>query len=163
VIERIEVDERRLRSVVTALEKESDGGELRRDLVQKLEAAVRPALIEAKAAIIAMESRGHEGTVLRERVADRTQMHIKVVGSHPGVEIRAHTTGMPRRFRNAPKRLNASHWRHPVFGNRDVWWVQIGRPGWFDKTIQRHKAEARRAADAALDEMSIRIARRSKG
>lgn len=42
-------------------------------------------------------------------------------------------------------------WRHPVFGDRDVWVEQRGDP-WFFVTFARHKGRFINAVDDAIDE-----------
>lgn len=162
MIERVEVDERSLVRLVAALEAEADGELLRRDLVTRLEAAARPALLAAQGSILSMRSKGHPGPVLRQKVADQTRLHVRLGGRHPGVEIRAHKSGMPRGFHNAPKRLNSRGWRHQVFGT-DTWVTQVGKPGWFDRSVRRHRARAVRAAKQAMDGIAERISTKARG
>ena len=110
-----------------------------------------------------MES--HHGSTpgLRASVARATRVSVRTTGRRAGVAIRASKLGMPRGFRNAPKRLNAKGgWRHPVYG-RDVWVSQLGKPGWFDDTIAKFKPAAREAAKRALAEMAKRISNQTRG
>jgi hypothetical protein len=163
MIERIEVDERSLARLVTALRAESDGQALDRDLVHELEDVAKPALEAAKASLLGMESSSEVLPGLRTTVADHTRIRVRLTGKHPGVSIRADKLGMPRGFNNAPKRLNeARGWRHQVFG-QDVWVTQRGKPGWFDDTISKFKPAARQAAQKAMDGMAKRIDVRTKG
>lgn len=43
-------------------------------------------------------------------------------------------------------------WRHPVFGNQDVWVEQRGEP-WFFVTFSKHKTRFINAVDDAIDEL----------
>lgn len=163
MIQRIEVDQRSLTRLVTALRQESDGKALTRDLVQKLERIAEPALLAARAELMAMESHSNVQPGLRSTVVAHTEVEVKLGGKRPGVSIRAHKTGMPRGFANAPKRLNEPRgWRRRVFGT-NRWVVQMGRPGWFDDTIPRFKPAAERAAGQALDEVARRIDMKTRG
>lgn len=167
MIERIEVDNTSLAALVTALRAESDGKKLTRDLVVQLEAIAEPIAMEARLAILSMDSSRAttRGVGLRATVASRVVVRVRLGSKrHPGVAIRALSTGMPRGFTEAPKRLNSKRgWRHPLFGNRDSWWHQIGQPDWFDGTMARHRTRARRAAQRAIDNVARRISARTRG
>jgi hypothetical protein len=164
VIERVEVDEKSLARLVTALRAESDSNALARDLVHGLERVAEPALAAARSALFGMASSSDVLPGLRSTVAAHTRVRVKLSGKHPGVSIRSDKTGMPRGFANAPKRLNSARgWRHQVFGNPTVWVTQRGAPGWFDGTIPRFQGAAQRAAEKAMDDMAKRIDARTKG
>lgn len=166
MIERVEVDEKRLAALVIALNAEADGKALTRDLVVALKAVAEVGAQAARTSILTMSSPNEttQGLSLRAAVAGKVETHVRLTGAHPGVWIRAHKTGMPRGFVNAPKRLNARRgWRHLVYGRQDSWIRQIGKPDWFDGTLRRHRAAARRAADRALDNVAERISARTKG
>lgn len=160
---RIEVDPKSLRLLVRALRKEADGKELVRDFKRNLVAVAEPAAAAAKASILSMESHHDSQPGLRAAIARATKVSIRTTGKRAGVAIRASKLGMPRGFRNAPKRLNAKGgWRHPVYG-RDVWVSQLGKPGWFDDTIATFKPEAVVAAKRAMVEIAKRISRSTRG
>lgn len=163
MIERVEVDQRSLRKLVIALRRESDGRELARDLTKQLYDVAVPARDAARAAIMSMSSKGQTvGRPLRATVAARTLISVHLGGRRPGVAIRAHKSGMPRGFINAPKRLNSRRgWRRQVYGG--PWVSQMGKPGWFDDTMRKFQPAARRAAQRVQDEMAERVARRAKG
>lgn len=149
-----------LRDVGTALKYEEDGMRLRRQLAKELRDAVAPAVAEAKGRVLAIGSAGlpHDGGSLRSAVASRVQTQARLTGKSAGVRVRARKSGMPRGFANAPKRLNRDGgWRHPVYGNRDVWVRQLGAPDWFDDPLQARKAEYRAAVERAVRGMADRI------
>ena len=158
----VEVDQRDLRRLVIALRKAGDGKELRKDLVKGLRSAVVPVAQAAKASILSMPSSGgHSGASLRGAVAGGVKVQIRTTGA-AGVFVVAKSTGMPRNFRNAPKRLDAKSWRHPVPGVKK-WVTQVGKPGWFDDTMQRARPGANRAAADALDSVAQRIDQQTRG
>lgn len=161
MIGRVEVDPKSLIRLTTALDAEADGKELTRDLVRGLVAAAEPAKEEARAAILAMPSRGSwEEPGLRATVASRVMVRVKL--RQGSVAVRAYKTGMPRGFNNAPKRLNSRKgWRRPVYGGQ--WVHQLGKPGWFDDAMDRHLGQARRAANDAMDDVAKRIDRKTRG
>lgn len=158
----IEVDEKSLRLLVTALRQESDGKALTRDLVRELTLVAEPARDAARTAILSMASHGPGGTPsLRTSVASRTVVQVRL--SKGSVAVRAKRSGMPRGFSNAPKRLNsAKGWRRRVFGS-DNWVVQMGQPGWFDNTMKAFSPAAKRGAKKAMDDMADRISIKTKG
>src|SRR5690242_2323029 len=102
----VEVDGKQLAKVVRALKKESDGKELARDLVRELRAIGAPALQAVRASILSMSSRSEVQPGLRTTVARETRLSVRSTGKRPGISIYVRKTGMPRGFRNAPKRLN---------------------------------------------------------
>lgn len=59
-----------------------------------------------------------------------------------GVQIQSAGGAMARMF-NKPK------WRHPLFGNKTVWYEQTGHP-YFGNTIRGHEDELRQAVLDAL-------------
>ncbi len=163
MIDRVEVDEKDLRLLVSALRNEADGKELSRDLVRELTRVAEPALRAAQGELMSMGSTSNVLPGLRSTVARRTKIKVRLGGRRPGVAILSDKIGMPRGFNNAPKRLNSARgWRHMVFG-QDRWVTQRGKPGWFDTTISRFKPAAERAARKALDDVARRIDRRTKG
>lgn len=163
MIDRVEVDETDLTRLVAALNAEADGKRLGEDLARDLADVLEPAVSAAKAAVMGMSSSSDITPVLRSAVASGVQSVVRTTGSHPGVAIIASKDGMPRSFRNAPKRLNARKgWRHRVYG-QNVWVSQVGQPGWFDDTIPAFKPAAERAAAKALDAVARRIDSRTKG
>lgn len=150
-------------AVVRALKAEEDGRALRRDLADELEDAVEPAIGHVRGALLAMDTGGipHGGEPLRAAVSAGVDDEIILTGRSAGVRVKASSRGMPRGFRNAPKRLNAKRgWRHRVFG-RDVWVRQIGAPGWFDDTLEARRERYRRAVVKAMEQSVDRIERSS--
>ena len=79
-------------------------------------------------------------------------------GRAAGVSVKARKSGMPRGFANAPKRINAQKFRHPVFG-KDRWVEQVGAPGFFDHPLQRDHVAYRAACVRAIEDMADRISR----
>lgn len=160
VFGRVEVDQRDLRRLVTALNREADGKELRRDLVTELKTVVEPYAQLARGSILSMSSQGLASPPLRSAVAAAVKTEAKLSGRRAGVSVVARKTGMPRGFKNAPKLTNRKRWRHRVFGT-DRWVDQTGKPGWFDDTMRRADAAAEQAAKRAMDNVADRIQQRT--
>jgi hypothetical protein len=150
-----------LADIATALRYEEDGMRLRRQLAKELRQAVEPGVAAAKGQIMAMGSAGlpHDGEPLRAAIARQVKAQTRLTGKAAGVRVRVSTQGMPRGFRQAPRRTNRDGWRHPVFGNREVWVQQRGKPGWFDDPLQARRAEYRAAVERAVAGMGARISR----
>jgi hypothetical protein len=162
--DRVEVDRKSLALLVAALRREADGKAMARDLVKQLRVAAQPALEAVRAAILSMPSHSVVTPGLRQAVARKTRISVRTTGRRAGVAIRALKTGMPREFKNAPKRLNAKQgWRHPVFGDRDRWVSQVGKPGWFDDTLTAQRPAVVHAVSRVLEHAANRISRSTRG
>jgi len=161
--ERVEVDPDSLRRLVRALRAEADGKALVRDLVEELRAVAQPALEATKASILSMDSQAEVIPGLRAAVARATSISVHTTGRGAGVAIRASKAGMPRGFRNAPRWLNRPGWRHPLFGDRDRWYSQVGKPDWFDGAIRPFVPATNRAAAEALNRVAKRIDHTTRG
>jgi hypothetical protein len=72
---------------------------------------------------------------LRDSVADAMMIQARM-GGHPSVRIRVNTSKLPQDQRKLPRYMNrAEGWRHPVFGDKDVWAQQTGQPYWENTLI----------------------------
>jgi hypothetical protein len=160
----LKVDGDSLRAVSRALAAEEDGKKLRRELTANLRKALDPAKSAVVSSLMSMSTHGgpEKGGGLRAAVAAQVKATARLSGRTPGVRLRVAKKGMPRGFVNAPKRLNRkAGWRHPRFGDCDVWVHQVGKPGWFDDTLKQGRDRYRVAVLKALDDMSTRIARKA--
>ncbi|GIH27612.1 hypothetical protein Aph01nite_59220 [Acrocarpospora phusangensis] len=85
---------------------------------------------------------------LRDTIARAIRSDLKLSGRSPGVKISVKSQMLPQDQRSLPKKLDSPNgWRHPVFGNRENWVNQNGRPWWMT-TIKPHADKAR---DEILD------------
>ena len=87
------------------------------------------------------------GFGLRATIAKSIEAKVKFRGPSRGVRIQVNPKALGNRGARLPERINDGKWRHPVYGNRDAWASQTGKPGWFTKT----------AADG-LPEFTIKVA-----
>lgn len=159
----LELTPQNLRQISRALRAEEDGKELRKELTKNMREALRPGAAHAKSAIMSMASTTpHDGPALKTAIARKIRPETRISGKFPGAKIKAFKTKTLRNFPNAPKRTNrASGWRHPVYGNREVWVQQHGKVGWFDHAFEGQQAHYRRQVQFALADMVNRIASRS--
>lgn len=159
----LELDPQNLRAVGRALRAEEDGKELRKELTKNMREALKPGAARAKSSIMSMASTTpHDGPALKTSIARKIRPEVRITGKFPGAKIKAFKTKNLRGFPNAPKRTNrASGWRHPVYGNREVWVQQTGKVKWFDRAFEGEQAHYKRQVQLALAEMVNRIASRS--
>jgi hypothetical protein len=154
------VHEERLRSLGRALRAEEDGKELRKELVKNLRGALKPAADEAKSAIRSMPASGarHAGMSLRREVAKKVSIEVRLSGRTVGARVKARKTPALRSFTNAPKYLNRKRgWRHPWFGERELWYDQMGRPDWFDGPMRAGRSRYRKAVIDAMEATARKI------
>lgn len=160
------VDQQALQALGRALKAEADGKKLRRDLLKNLREAMEPIRDEARSNLLGVASAGlSAGESLRSAVADEMKIEARLSGRATGARLRVpRKRGMPRGFLGAGKALNKKKgWRHPVFGDTNVWVDQVARPAnWFDDANESsaNRAEARRKVIEAMDAMAARIARK---
>ncbi|MGH8575346.1 MAG: hypothetical protein ACREXJ_00170 [Gammaproteobacteria bacterium] len=158
-----------------------EGKGLRRELNKAIRQAGRPAVADAKAAVLALSVQGTRGSGRRQRadfasaraateagklaIYRRSGLRGAVAGAtrvrttSVGVKIVVDGKKLPPDQRTLPRHLDrAKGWRHPVFGNRDVWVGQRGGP-WFFATLRRHAPAFRRAIVTAMNDIERRITR----
>ena len=159
----LELTPQNLRQISRALRAEEDGKELRKELTRNMREALKPGAAQAKSAIMSMASTTpHDGPALKTAIARKIRPEVRITGRFPGAKIKAFKTKNLRGFPNAPKRTNrSSGWRHPVYGNREVWVQQHGKNGWFDRAFEGQDAHYKRQVQFALAAMVNRIASRS--
>lgn len=174
---RMEVSSPDLADLATALKYEQDGAVMRRDLLQGLRNAVKPAVQGAKSSIMSMPAGGlrqqsngtyhlgskkQAGGSMRRAIARQVKTEVKLTGKAAKVKVKVRRKGMPRGFNNAPAAYNsAKGWRHPVIGTGGQRWVsQRGKPGWFDEPLRSHREQYRAAVQAAMQRTADRIARK---
>lgn len=86
-------------------------------------------------------AKAEAGAGLRESIARATSGSISTGSKTTGVSVswRVRAAKMANSQRKLPKDFNrAKGWRHPVFGDRQVWVTQHGAP-YFDVVIKRHE------------------------
>ncbi|MBJ6633370.1 hypothetical protein [Streptomyces sp. I5] len=152
-----------LRNISNALKAEEDGKELRKELTKNMREALKPGAARAKSSIMSMASTTpHDGPALKTSIARKIRPEVRITGKFPGAKIKAFKTKNLRNFPNAPKRTNrSSGWRHPVYGNTEVWVQQTGKVRWFDRAFEGEQAHYKRQVQLAVADMVNRIASRT--
>lgn len=94
---------------------------------------------------------------LRETIARATGASVSAA-AESGVNAvwRTKSRYLPPSQKKLPKYWNNGQWRHPVFGNRDRWVTQRGRP-YFDVVIRQHSEDLKRTVVAAMEETAKKI------
>jgi hypothetical protein len=99
----------------------------------------------------------------RDRIAAGVGVRISTGAGKKGgdVAIVASSKALPAERKRMVQLYNRDRpWRHPVFGNRDVWQVQRGAP-YFDKTILERAGDLRAAVERAMKRAADALARRA--
>jgi len=152
-----------LAALVRAIRAEEDGKELRKELAKNMREALKPGAQQAKDSIMGMVSLHGATPALRTSIARKIRPEVKLGGRWSGARVKAFKTKNIRGFPNAPKRTNrASGWRHPVYGNRDVWVHQRGKLECFDRAFRGREGLYKQAVEQAMEDMARRIANRAR-
>ncbi|MGZ4617180.1 MAG: hypothetical protein ACXV3F_00320 [Frankiaceae bacterium] len=119
---------------------------IRREMVAGLRNAAKPMIpyLRGAAGVDLPQGGG-----LAEKVATQPiKASVRTSPRTAGVSIRAQFT-----------RTNRGRWRHPVFGNRDVWVSQTYEPakGWFDNTAKEHTPEAKAEMEKVLLKVTAQV------
>lgn len=152
-----------LTALAKALRNERDGRRLRAELGASIRKVHEPIRDKARSNIMGMASGGlkKSGPPLRQSIAREVRSEVRLENDKPTARLLAGNSSMPRDFKWAPRRTVANRgWRHPVFGNKDVWVTQYGKRGWFYKPQRDGEKDFRAAILEAVKNMANRIARR---
>lgn len=88
-----------------------------------LQRELRPALREAGGEILKIAA---INSTWSERIPHALELRVSFSGRRPGVFIRVNAKQAPHA--RPLEGILADEWRHPVYGNRDVWVSQRARP-----------------------------------
>lgn len=121
-----------------------------REFRKQLAQAVKPLINQAKAKIRSMPTHGAKHTGLRRRIARGTKASIATSRApHVAVVVRMKEPAE----KNIPGFIDRqAGWRHPVFGNRNVWVHQESGISWFKETMQDGRKETRRRLQRVINE-----------
>jgi len=156
-----------LERVVAALHA-AGHGHLRADLEKRIRQQGSRTLRKVRAAVRSIPSKGvagggrqqRGGRGLRAAVADATRIATRTRGKRPGVRFEVRVSRLPVEQWRLPAYLDQqARWRHPVYGNAEVWVRQrTGRP-WFGATIRSDERQFAAAVQQALQDTADRITR----
>lgn len=132
-----------------------DNPELKKRFRKELRAAAQPLVPVVRNSIRSIPAkRPYTAAGLRGRLAKATRVEAKTVGRDAGVAIRVDGRKMPSHQKALPKMMEGrKRWRHPVFGNREVWVTQTAHP-YFFHVVRPAGLASRRAVNKVLDKIN---------
>lgn len=103
------------------------------------------------------QAKARRASGLRDTIARAIKVDIKTGKKTAAVRILVDRSKLPPSQRTLPGHLDdPKGWRHPVFGDRDVWVAQKGGP-WFERTIRRHVGTVRNSILAAMEDLAREV------
>ncbi|MFB7595763.1 hypothetical protein [Streptomyces sp. NPDC056160] len=133
--------------------------QLKQEFTKELRSAARPLVPAVRQAIRQIPSkRGYSADGLRGRMSKAVKLEVRTVGKDAGVRIRVDGRKMPSHEKALQAYMEGvkKPWRHPVFGNREVWVKQDPKP-YFFKTVQPLGVGARVQVNRAIDRVAKKI------
>lgn len=146
-----------LRRISSGLRQLSDGKQLRNAFSSELRAAAAPLVPAVRASIRAIPSKTGTGD-LRAAMARATKLSVRTVGPRAAVSIAVDGTKMPAGKRALQSYMEGTKkpWRHPVYGNTEVWVSQQPHP-YFYKVVRPLGATSRYAVNRVLNKTAKKI------
>lgn len=157
----------------------ANGAAIRKALTKRIQSLLKVITDEQKRDLLAMQVRGvggrggtrragfaaaqaarrkrprkvSGGFGLRASTARAIKSKVNYTGFKIGARISVDPSALPPSQRRLPRHLdNPDGWRHPVWGNRDVWAQQFGSP-YFSGPISRHRHQVRRDVRDAVNDV----------
>lgn len=129
----------------------ADGKAIKAAFTKELRAAAAPLVPAVRASIQAIPAPTGEHSGLRDQLSRATTLSVRTVGRQAGVRISVDGRKMPDHRKALQSYMEGlkKPWRHPVFGNTNVWVTQQPKP-YFYKTVIPLGVAARVAVDRAL-------------
>ena len=140
--------------------------EVMRRVTVRLHGIANPLADKVRGSIRRIPSWNLYGTNVRTILAGNVEARTVTGAGMAGVRIVINPTGLPDglpaamdtdKKRNVPGHGYRYGFRHPVFGNREVWANQAGAP-YFRGTLNRNRKVSRQAVEAAIDDVLNDIA-----
>lgn len=147
--------------------------DLQRKLREKIKDAGNPVVKDIRAAVMDLKvTRGSDPYARRSQsvgnpgpgsdkrstgLRARTARAVGISQTRKGIRIKVSAKKFGDYGVTLPRRMDAElprwrRWRHPAFGNMEVWVEQRGS-NWFLSTIRHHRPAFRKAVFAAMDEV----------
>ncbi|SHI68468.1 hypothetical protein SAMN05444521_8231 [Streptomyces sp. 3214.6] len=132
-----------------------DQPEIKKRFRKELRATAQPFVPLVRNSIKSIPSkRPYSAEGLRGQLARATRIEVRTVGRDAGVAIRVDGRKMPSKMKALPKGMEGTkRWRHPVFGNREVWVTQQPHP-YFFHVVRPAGVAGRRAASRVVDSIT---------
>jgi hypothetical protein len=151
-----------LRRLASDLRAAGNQQSINADLRRELMALGRKGAAAVRTSVRSTPSKGQSGRAgrrsLRSAIARATEAKVRT-SVRPGVVIWVNPAQMPTGERALPGYLDGQgRWRHPVFGNTDVWRGQRPHP-YFDRAVNPIAGQLADAGDKVLDRIADIIER----
>jgi hypothetical protein len=132
-----------------------DNPEIKKRFAKELRGAAAPLVPLVRSSIRSIPSkRAYSPGGLRGQLARATRLEVRTVGRSAGIAIRVDGRKMPNHMKALPRAVEGTkRWRHPVFGNREVW-VQQPKQPYFFHVVRPLGVASRRAVNRVLDGIS---------
>jgi hypothetical protein len=152
-----------LKQLNRQLREVADGKQLRKELTGAIRTVLNPVKTEVQAAYRAGPSgRGkarRKGGSLRGALAKATKVEVRTTGKMAGARVRVDGRKMPPGMGSLPAMYEGEkRWRHPVFGNPDVWVAQTSHPSFY-RTVQPYEDFVGRAIDGIFEGVRAKLER----
>lgn len=134
-----------------------DDKEVKKRFSKELRAAAKPLVPVVRSAIRQIpSSRPYTADGLRGRMSKAVRTQVKTSGKQAGVAIRVDGRKMPNKQGSLPAYMEGTkpRWRHPVYGNRDVWRQQPAKPFFYKALRAKSGPVARKAVDRVITNIS---------
>lgn len=149
--------EAEVRAVAKRLRTYGNPQAIRKELNSGLRDATRPAVLAVKAEARSLPARGPKSTGLRRRMAAATSAQIRTGARNPTVRVRVSRARMGEQAA-LPKLIDQYKWRHPVYGNTEVWVNQYGKFRWFEKATESVADVVRKEVLRTIDRIERKLA-----
>lgn len=151
---------RELRRLARELRETADGHERARELRDELVDAMRPVANAARAGARSLPSKGYNTArgrqPLRLMLARSVSISARTRGPRTGVGVYEDARKMPSGYRSLNKFVEGvpgwQRWRHPVWGNQNVWRGQPAMP-FFTRSTSTAERRATDAIEKILDQL----------
>jgi hypothetical protein len=112
--------------------RKAGNGEVTKQFRSELRAVASPFVPAVRSSIDAIPVKGTKSTGLRQRLKKAVTLRVRTSGKNAQVSILMSTGRMPSGQMSLPAMMEGTKkWRHPVFGNTDVWVGQPNHPYFF--------------------------------
>jgi hypothetical protein len=151
-----------LKRLIKDLAGQADGKQLRQEFNREVRDVLRPVVDEVKTAYRAAPSQQgsarRRGGSLRGALAKAATMQVRTTGKQAGVSVGVRGKRMPSGMRSLPRYVEATkpRWRHPVYGDRDVW---VDQAAWPTATpvVEAHEPRVVAAVNRAADKVRRKL------
>jgi hypothetical protein len=122
-----------------------------REMVKEVRNEVKPIQAAQRREVSGLQ---HAPTEWKRYASKSARIRVTTGARSAGVRLTV--AGKSQEAKQA-RRLNRGSWRHPLFGDRDSWFPQTVRPGWFDGPAKKGEPVVRARILQILDRYMRRL------